>query len=151
MPINYWRHVKYLDDGVSEFQCLNCKAKWNSPDGPGYMLDGNYHPFFIYCPFCAVKWEGTKCDEYRKFDYLSKRRQRIELALEPTRYINKPGLYWRVYTLPISSPHHGWCLWITHPERNISAVKAYPWLKQKISEKHQLYPFYKYQIRLEFK
>ena len=68
MPLNKWRSIKYLDDGVSEFQCLFCKGTWtstNSPDWAGW----------IYCPLCGTKWEGKhECREHKhkSYDYYNK-------------------------------------------------------------------------------
>ena len=45
--INKWRYVRYEDDGVSEYQCLKCKATWSSRGGFG--------PF---CTWCGTRWEG---------------------------------------------------------------------------------------------
>lgn len=51
MGIPYWREVGYCDDGVTEYQCLSCKSKWQSR---GYGLD------FKYCPYCGIEWAGSK-------------------------------------------------------------------------------------------
>lgn len=64
--INYWREVRYLDDGVCEFQCLLCKHMWASPCSPGYVIDGEYKPSWKFCPFCATQWISGQEPSQRK-------------------------------------------------------------------------------------
>lgn len=45
--VKRFREVGYLDDGVSRFQCLACKQKWDARSSPG--------PF---CSYCGIRWNG---------------------------------------------------------------------------------------------
>jgi hypothetical protein len=68
--INYWRNVRYMDDGVTCYQCLLCKHDWHAGEAPGYTwsgsdpdhLAGEYTPSWKFCPFCATQWIGEKVD-----------------------------------------------------------------------------------------
>jgi hypothetical protein len=68
--INYWRNVRYLDDGVTCYQCLLCKQSWHAAEAPGYTWSGHdpdhpageYTPSWKFCPFCATQWIGEKID-----------------------------------------------------------------------------------------
>lgn len=94
MPINKWRYVEYLDDGVCAFQCLQCYETWTSREPPGYRRfdeithpDGRteyvrtdiYVPIWHYCPFCATKWDGTQREDSNE---LGPRRTRIAEAIK---------------------------------------------------------------------
>lgn len=49
MPINYVRDVRYLGDGVTESECLQCKGRFT---GHGQN--------WAFCPLCGTKWLGFK-------------------------------------------------------------------------------------------
>lgn len=49
MSINYWREIRYVDDGVYNFECLNCYNKWDARTSPrNWKL----------CPYCGTNWLG---------------------------------------------------------------------------------------------
>lgn len=68
--INYWRNVRYVDDGVTCYQCLLCKEQWHAAEAPGHTwcgydpdhVAGEYTPSWKFCPFCATQWVGEKVD-----------------------------------------------------------------------------------------
>lgn len=59
--MNKFREVRYVDDGVTQYQCLACKDRLDTRCGVG-----------LYCMFCGIKWEG----EVKPSD-ASKRREEI--------------------------------------------------------------------------
>jgi len=42
-----FREVRYVDDGVTEYQCLSCKNTWDMRGMPAK-----------FCMFCGIRWEG---------------------------------------------------------------------------------------------
>ena len=49
MSIPKYRYVKYLDDGVCQWQCLSCYET---------VATGEDLCAWTYCPKCGIKWEG---------------------------------------------------------------------------------------------
>lgn len=37
MGVPFWRSVRYTNDGCHLFQCLECKAEWESVTAPGWF------------------------------------------------------------------------------------------------------------------
>lgn len=60
--INQWRKVEYTDDGCTVYECLKCKAGWESRSDPEW---GKWQ----FCPCCGTKWDGQlKWDENAKYE-----------------------------------------------------------------------------------
>lgn len=57
MQIPFYRHVKYMNDGVNRYQCLYC----------GEILDVHswYQPF--YCCDCGIKYKGRMIQKKYEF------------------------------------------------------------------------------------
>jgi len=55
-PFPYWRMVQGTDDGCTVYQCLACKADWESRTSPcGWR----------FCPHCGEEWLGEhECVEH---------------------------------------------------------------------------------------
>jgi hypothetical protein len=67
MSINFWRYVKYTDDGASVYQCLHCYKEWEARTSPGYTDKEEYTPNWKFCPYCGIQWQKEKCwDEEKK-------------------------------------------------------------------------------------
>jgi len=49
MGINFWREVDYVNDGVTEYECLLCRARWSMRGIVG-----------SFCSYCGTRWEGQK-------------------------------------------------------------------------------------------
>lgn len=65
MGIPYWRYVDGTDDGCSIYECLSCKASWESRTAPGF----DNRPNWFYCPVCGHRWEGElKYDTEKRFN-----------------------------------------------------------------------------------
>lgn len=81
MSIPYWREVCYIDDGVSEFECLSCYHVWRAWTAPWIETEtypkteseGNWN----FCPVCGVKWEGKKlCKDGVRHTFREQRQKR---------------------------------------------------------------------------
>lgn len=70
MAINYWRAVRYTDDGCTEYQCLACGERWEGRSGPGYG--------WKFCPYCGTLWDGERPQSKR----LAKLERFYELRLQ---------------------------------------------------------------------
>lgn len=94
--INQWRYVKYLDDGVSGYQCLQCYEKWQSTGPPGYFYEGVYHATWKFCPCCGTKWDGMRLTntENDMNVQLGDRRRRIEDAID-AEFDKRQKAYWK--------------------------------------------------------
>lgn len=70
MPIPYFRYVSYVDDGVCDYQCLNCSKHWYIGSG----IDGWKH-----CPYCGIKLVGQlTCRDTNEPSWLFKLKQQDE-------------------------------------------------------------------------
>lgn len=58
MSIPYVRLKADCDDGVSEYQCLNCYNTWRAQTGPENWK---------MCPICGCKWSGMKKTKQKKY------------------------------------------------------------------------------------
>ena len=91
--IPYWRTVRYTDDGCCIYQCLQCKAEWESRTGPGYTDRGVYRAHWHYCPYCGCQWQGTARESEDDF---GPRRKRIVEAQYKARWPQREPSYWWV-------------------------------------------------------
>jgi hypothetical protein len=102
--INYWRNVRYMDDGVTCYQCLLCKEQWHAAEFPGYTGgDGIYKRSWKFCPFCATQWVGYKL--------LGDRRAKVNKLIEAYEISlwDRPRAKKRGWVIEYSSEHtHGW-------------------------------------------
>ena len=90
--LNKWRHVRYADDGVDEYQCLKCKHHFGLRYGLG--------PF---CPGCGTRWDSQHVWDEEAWQTARNRRwQRRDdgtrLWLIEFRYTTEP---WRQMSLDI--------------------------------------------------
>lgn len=60
MYIPFYRHVKYLDDGVDQYQCLYCGERINVET---FQFDPSY------CCYCGIKYKGRMI--HKKYEYIN--------------------------------------------------------------------------------
>lgn len=100
-----WRQVEYTDDGCYSYQCLSCYNSWEGRTAPGRVVDfkkvygskkgvshfkdegglyyfediePEYKPYWRWCPYCGVEWEGPVCLDTRNERMLGPRRLHIQ-------------------------------------------------------------------------
>jgi len=104
----YWRYVQYTDDGSALYECLDCKARWDTRSAPGWFnefedVDGpgdgvmSYEqkgktvyyrkrdePLYVrsqtYCGYCGIEWKGPIRSNVDNEYMLGPRRKRIQDA-----------------------------------------------------------------------
>lgn len=125
MAINRWRYVRYLDDGVSEFQCLKCYNTWDARSGPGYTHEGQYTAKWLYCPFCATKWDCEATwheNDYRPIDW-----SKYESHYWEVRYDEEPIMAEDGYQGPT---HHN-VGWRNTENLRYAAKEAFAWFQEQ--------------------
>lgn len=82
-----WRKtLKYSSyDGMSVFQCLNCKDYFDNGSSPfgEKQYDGTYSNYgYKFCPYCGIQWDGELdwgCWDVKYFDVNDIRKQKPDI------------------------------------------------------------------------
>jgi hypothetical protein len=91
--MNAWRSVEYTDDGCTEYQCLACKATWESRTNPE-------HAHWRFCPACGTQWTGRLPDNEAGSEKAWERKSRYWQSrnAERARRLQLPWWQWEYFS-----------------------------------------------------